>query len=82
MKMTLILLSLLPLTAWAVQKNYEVRHRTKAVAEKYTESVIENRPPKGEETITHDVRTSKDRSRQLESKESRQFQEEKLKARE
>ena len=76
MKTTLILLSLLPLAAWAVQKNPDIRQDKKLINTEYSRAVGDTRAPDSEKTLPQDVRASQDRSNQLESKETRQFEEE------
>ncbi|MES2526222.1 MAG: hypothetical protein V4598_04020 [Bdellovibrionota bacterium] len=59
MKITLILLALVPLAAYAAQKRPDLKLRTKL-------------PPKSEEALPEETRPSTDRSRQLEAKGPRQ----------
>ncbi len=72
MKMTLILLALIPLAAFAAQKKPELRQGNKTLGD---------RPPKLEETFPQESHAGQDRTQQLEAKGTRQFQEEDLRER-
>ncbi len=76
MKMTLILFSLIPLAAWAVQKNPDIKQDRKVLSTEYSKAVGETRAPDSEKSLPQDARASQDRSNQIESKETRQFEEE------
>ena len=73
MKITLILFLFVSMTAMADDKKVDMRQGTKAVDEKYLED-LEGRKTPERETISHDNRPG-DRSQQMESKKSRQYQE-------
>lgn len=76
MKMTLTFLTLIPLVAWAVQKNPDIKAEKKLLNTEYSKAVGETRAPDSERNLPQDIRASQDRSHQLDSKETRQFEEE------
>jgi hypothetical protein len=69
-----MILALFAGNAFAVDKKPDLRQGKKAVDEKFLESMTSDTPSR--KTISHGNRAGQDRSSQLESKKSRQFQEE------
>lgn len=74
MKTILILGVLVTATAWAVEKNADLRQGTKAVDEKYMKAMTSDEP--ATKTLSHDVHANQSKAQQLEAKKARQFQEE------
>lgn len=74
MKTFLIFTLLLSSGAFAAEEKVDMRQGTKAVDEKYLDDMTSGRPER--KTISHDVDAIYDRSKQMESKRTRQFQEE------
>jgi len=74
MKTTLILAVILCGSVWGAEKKVDLRQGTKAVDEKYLESMTSEEPAR--KTISHDVHANQSRAQQIEAKKDRQYQEE------
>ncbi len=74
MKMSLIILGLFAASAIAAPKKPDLRQGTKAVDEKYLESMTSDTPSR--KTLSHDAEAHQDKSQQLEAKRTRQYQKE------
>lgn len=74
MKTSLMVMVLLTGNVFAEGKKPDLRQGTKAVDEKYLEDMTSGTPER--KTLSHEVHAGKDRHQQVDSKRSRQYQEE------